>query len=257
MLSILREIYQKLPVNLKCIEGKKFRDEMKLAARMAHMLQDVAQDLDESEISDMLKKLLRLVLHKILICYDSETFLKHRLAIYDNLTDENMRNCIVKLANGNASDAGCAELHEEIYEMFEIDVLFLETSNVVGIERTRRGIEECIDMESDKQKRLFEVSRMIVGGRFKSGGSFESRQRFDKFYIDTIRNIVDCIEGRKLSASQIPTNAYHQLILDLSKIFHFFLSLNFIIFVVFLILIAMLFVLSMQSKDHYRYELID
>jgi hypothetical protein len=246
--AVFEEIYGNLPVNVECIKNKTIREEFNLTFSIMHVWNDDLQEVDKREILEEVEKLFKLILNKILTCYDSKTFLEKSLAVYENLEDEKIKNCIIRIAKNETLDEECSKLIEVIYEAFHIDEIFLESSNVIGVESIIYDIKKCLNATDDKTQRTVGVLKAI--------SSENNREKFDKFYVDSIQRIIDCFNKQE---NMIPVNNLAQVNqhekanLNFSSFFQFLLSVNFFLIIFFLFLILLLFMASFEGRDRYRY----
>lgn len=246
--SIFEEIYENLPVNAKCIQDKTTQDELNLTLYILHVWKDDLHEVDKRKVLEKLEKLFQLILNKILTCYDSELYLKRSLAVYKNLEDEKIKNCCIKIAKEETLDEECSKLIEVIYEAFHIDEIFLETSNVIGVESMIYDAEKCLNTTRDKRQRLVEV--------FQAISSENNGERFKNFYVNSIKEIMNCFnqQGNLLPLNNLTqTHQNPTTKLDMLSFFHFLLSVNFCLVIFFIFLILLLFVASFDRRDRYRY----
>lgn len=250
--GIFEGIYGNLPVNVSCIRAKTTQQEFNLTFSILHVWNDDLHEVDKREILEKLEQLFKLILNKILTCYDSGTFFEKSLLVYKNLEDEKIKNCTIKIAKEETLDEECSKLIEVIYEAFHIDEIFLESSNVIGVESMINDAAKCLNATRDKRQKLFEVLQAINSG--------SNHERFDKFYEKFINDIMNCFEKQE---TLIPVNNLAQINqsrtidLDFTTFFHFLLSVNFFIVIFFMFLILLLFMASIDRKDRFRYARLD
>lgn len=245
--QVFEDIYGNLPVNQSCL--KTTREEFIL---IFSVLQDSRENLhqeDKREIFEKLDELFRLILSKILTCYDSEEFFKKCSLFYERLEDETIKNCIVQIANNKTLDGKCSKLMEVICKRFYIDDIFLVTSNFTEIESLINDTGKCFNM-TNKSKNLVQVIQGVQGG---------NRAAFDNYYIDFIKSILNCLNGRKtfiqiISQDEFSNNKIVQF--NTSTFFQFLVSVNYFLVLFFIFLFFMLFLASIERKERYRYTRI-
>lgn len=259
--NIFEEIYGKFPVNVKCIEEKTSQKEISLGITLLHVSEENLDDEDKSEISQTLAKLFHIMLHKILMCYDSEMFFQKRSEIYENVQDENVRNCIEKSAIGDSFDAKCFEIIDVIYEALRIDEIFFESSNFVSVGSIMDDTKKCLafDIEDEKKKLFIEVSKMLAS---KGQAEASSRGTFDSIYISFTKNIIECLENHNVFAhfttqKLVQRSPRQKILFEFSNLLNFFLSLNLIYFSLFVIIMFLCVLASGERRDRYRYERIN
>lgn len=252
--NIYAEIYENFPVNVECISKQTAGEELKLMFMMMHAPKNGSSDANESKLQKAFENLFHIMLDKILMCFDSETFFKKRSTIYDNLDDASMKNCIATIARENSLSRECSEYRSVIYEKFKIDEIFFGSSNVIGVEQLIQDIEKLCSLKGDPEKRYFEILRIVSIDltELNEELKFDNRERFNVLYIDIIKDIIECLEARMAaiqSKSLFPTSINHKAVMKSSNII-----LNFFIFsTLFLILILLLFAVS-SAGDRRRYQ---
>lgn len=241
---VFEEIYGNLPVNGFC--EKTTREEFNLIFSVLHVSRENLHQKDKREIFEKLDELFRLILSKILTCYDSEIFFKKCSLFYERLEDETIKNCIVQIANNKTLDGKCSKLMEVICKRFYIDEIFLETSNFTEIESLINDTENCFNM-TNKSKNVVQVLRGVQGG---------NQEEFDNYYIQFIKNILNCLNRRKtfipiVIQGEISNNQIVEF--NASTFFQFLVSVNYFLVLFFIFLLFLLFFASIERKERYRY----
>lgn len=248
--NIYAEIYENFPVDVECISEQTAGEELKLIFTMMHAPEN---GLSESKLQKAFENLFHIILDKILMCFDSDTFFKKRSTIYDNLDDASMKNCIATIARENSLGHECSEYRSMIYETFKIDEIFFGASNVIGVEQLIQDIEKLCNLKSGQEKRNYEILRIVSTDltELNEELKFDNRERFNVLYVNIIKDFIECL--RTSSAIQpkplLQVSVNHKAWRKSSNII-----LNVFIFsALFLLLILLLFVVS-SAGDRRRYQ---
>lgn len=230
---IFEEVCSRLPVNPECFKNKTSDVEVNM---FLSILLTSPDDWHEVNRGESLSKLLNQMLKKVVMCYDSDMFIKRCLEIYEDLEDGNMKSCIVNIVRDDLSDEKCSAYHGEIYEELEIDGAFLETMFVTGAKALSDETEKCIKAASDKGRRLLETTMLML----RAVNPY-NRDRFRNFYLDSINSSIKCFNRGNNQTSPIilKTRSY-----EFEALF------------VFLIVSISVLLLISRSKDRIRYVLI-
>lgn len=230
---IFEEVCRKLPVNPECFKNKTSGVELNMLFAKFFTSQDDWHELNRGED---LSKLLNRMLKKVVMCYDSDMFIKRCLEIYGDLEDVNMKSCIINKVRDDLSDEKCSAYYGKIYEELEIDGAFLETMLVTGARALSDETEKCIKAANDKGRRLLETTMLM----FQSVKS-KNRERYRNFYFDSINSSIKCFNqgSNRLSPRILKKRSY-----EFEALF------------IFVIVSLSIFLLISRSKDRTRYVII-